>query len=127
MSENDHSTNYQRTKRIFSLQLKKLPIRIQMKEMFTINYALLKSVNHEYRKIYANQYKYVRFEFCRSLFWQLPILLWCCNLNCPRELLQISLRVTKYIFWMVIVSAICPFKSIHLVMHPEEMMGTPKR
>lgn len=36
--------NYYRHIRLFSLQLRKLPIKMQMKEMFTFNYAILKSV-----------------------------------------------------------------------------------
>lgn len=37
--------NYQRFIRIFSLQLRKLPIELTMKELFTFNYGLLKSVS----------------------------------------------------------------------------------
>lgn len=41
---NYQDRNYQRFIRIFSLQLRKQPIQLTMKEMFTFNYALLKSV-----------------------------------------------------------------------------------
>lgn len=41
---NYQDRDYQRFIRIFSLQLRKQPIEIKIKEMFTVNYALLKSV-----------------------------------------------------------------------------------
>lgn len=41
---NYHDSNYQRYIRIFSLQLRKHPIKITMKQMFTVNHSLLKSV-----------------------------------------------------------------------------------
>lgn len=41
---NYQDRNYQRFIRIFSLQLRKQPIQLKMKEMFTFNYALLKTV-----------------------------------------------------------------------------------
>lgn len=41
---NYHDTHYQRFIRIFSIQMKELPIRIRMKQLFTFNYSLLKSV-----------------------------------------------------------------------------------
>lgn len=39
-----YDSNYQRFVRIFSLQIKEQPIRITMKQMFTFNHSLLKSV-----------------------------------------------------------------------------------
>lgn len=44
---NYQDQNYQRFIRIYSLQLRKQPIQIKMKEMFTFNYALLKSVRNQ--------------------------------------------------------------------------------
>lgn len=41
---NYRDQNYQRFIRIFSLHMKEQPIQITMKQMFTFNYALLKSV-----------------------------------------------------------------------------------
>lgn len=45
-TSNYHDQNYQRFIRIFSLQLQKQPIDIQMKQMFTFNHTLLKSVSN---------------------------------------------------------------------------------
>lgn len=42
---NYHDQHYQRFIRIFSLQIKDQPIKITMKQMFTFNNALLKSVS----------------------------------------------------------------------------------
>lgn len=42
---NYRDPNYQRFIRIFSLHMKEQPIQITMKQMFTFNYALLKSVS----------------------------------------------------------------------------------
>lgn len=40
----DEDQDYQRHTRIFSLQLRKLPIKMKMKDVFTLNYALLMKV-----------------------------------------------------------------------------------
>lgn len=42
---NCNDSSYQRFIRIFSLQIKEQPIEITMKQMFTFNYVLLKSVS----------------------------------------------------------------------------------
>lgn len=52
---NYQDRKYQRFIRIFSLQLRKQRIEITMKEMFTYNYALLKSVGVEPQKYYCFQ------------------------------------------------------------------------
>lgn len=44
-TSNYFNENYQRFIRIFSLQLKEQPIQITMKQMFTFNNSLLKSVS----------------------------------------------------------------------------------
>lgn len=44
MQSNYNDQNYQRFIRIFSLHMKQQPIKITMKQMFTFNYGLFKSV-----------------------------------------------------------------------------------
>lgn len=45
MQSNYHDKHAQRLIRIFSLQIKQQPIQIKMKQLFTFNYTLLKSVS----------------------------------------------------------------------------------
>lgn len=54
MPSNYHDTNYQRFVRVFSLQIKEQPIKVTMKQMFTFNHGLLKSVSLTMKNIKKN-------------------------------------------------------------------------
>lgn len=61
LPSNYHDRNYQQFIRIFSLQIVKQPIEIRMKDMFTFNHSLLKSVSGRIRNI--NSYAINHFVF----------------------------------------------------------------
>lgn len=50
MHSNCLDSDYQRLVRLFSLQLQALPIKITIKELFTLNHALLKTVSSDIKQ-----------------------------------------------------------------------------